>query len=310
KPSRGKPRKIRIYPSSLHGASSATNEYAYSEQSAPDDFSATELGDIVHRIVELGVGHPGIEGKIDLPSSWTQKRSNRLTDQNLIKTIITEQGLDYANKQLCELVSELMRRLEHGHLGQLSSGKRVDGHRLLGLRTELPFSHTFDVKFDPIVHGPWAPEGFVKKTFEDRALVQLQGFIDLVICTEDSSGINTLRVADIKTDRCRKKLPELQYDMEGHEPRTENEFALLRRHGIQLAIYDGALRAMNSQAPEEKRRLMLPPAIVWPGNGRMIEYPDKMMADLRLELKQLLQIKAREHLNSGSNSPLNHRNPQ
>jgi len=264
----------------------------------------------VHRIVELGVGHPGIEGNIDLPSSWTQKRPNRLTDQKLIKTIITEQGLDYRNKQLCELVFELTRRLEHGHLGLLSTGKRVDGHRLLGLRTELPFSHTFDVEFEPIVHGPWAPEGFVEKTFEDRALVQLQGFIDLVICTEDSSGRNTLRVADIKTDRCRRQLPELQYDMEGHEPRTENEFALLRRHGIQLAIYDGALRAMNSQAPEEKRRLMLPPAIVWPGNGRMIEYPDEMMTDLRSELKRLLQIRAREHLSSRNPPLLDHGNSQ
>jgi len=310
KPSRGKPRKIRIYPSSLHEDLSVTDEHVYAEQTAHSDFSATELGDVVHRIVELGVGHPGIEGNIDLPSSWTQKRPNRLTDQRLIKTIITEQGLDYRNKQLCELVFELTRRLEHGHLGLLSTGKRVDGHRLLGLRTELPFSHTFDVEFEPIVHGPWAPEGFVEKTFEDRALVQLQGFIDLVICTEDSSGRNTLRVADIKTDRCRKELPESQYDVDGHEPRTENEFALLRRHGIQLAIYDGALRAMNSQAPEEKRRLMLPPAILWPGNGRMIEYPDQMMADLRLELKQLLQIKAREQLNSGNNSLLNHRNPQ
>ena len=45
----------------------------------------TELGDIVHRIVELGVGHPGVEGKIDLPSSWTQKRLNRLTDQDSLK---------------------------------------------------------------------------------------------------------------------------------------------------------------------------------------------------------------------------------
>ncbi len=310
KPSRGKPRKVRIYPSSLHGDSPATNEHVYFEHAAHSDFSATELGDIVHRIVELGVGHPGVEGKIDLPSSWTQKRPNRLTDQRLIKTIITEQGLDYANKQLCELVSELTRRLEHGHLGLLSTGKRVDGHRLLGLRTELPFSHTFGVEFDPILHGPWAPEGFVEKTLEDRALVQLQGFIDLVICTEDPSGRNTLRVADIKTDGCRRKLPELQHDMEGHEPSTENEFALLRRHGIQLAIYDGALRAMNSQAPEEKRRLMLPPAIVWPGNGRMIEYPDKMMTDLRSELKQLLQIKAREHLNSRNVPLLDHGNSQ
>ena len=105
-------------------------------------------------------------------------------------------------------------------------------------------------------------------------------------------------------------MPELQYDTEGHEPRTEDEFALLRRHGIQLAIYDGALRAMKSQAPEEKRRLMLPPAIVWPGNGRMIEYPDEMMADLRSELKKLLKIKAREHLNPGNVTLLDHGNPQ
>jgi hypothetical protein len=55
---------------------------------------------------------------------------------------------------------------------------------------------------------------------------------------------------------------------------------------------------MNLQVPEENRRILLPPAIVWARNGRMIAYPDDMLRDLRNELGELLSITARTHLDS------------
>ena len=97
--------------------------------------------------------------------------------------------------------------------------------------------------------------------------------------------------------------------LEGSEPQSEDELNLLRRHGIQLAIYHEALEAMNLQTPQESRRLLLPPAIVWARNGRMIAYPENMLRDLRSELGELLSLTARTHLNPMEKKPHNLGNP-
>ena len=71
---------------------------------------------------------------------------------------------------------------------------------------------------------------------------------------------------------------------------------MLLRHGIQLAIYHNALEAMNEQLPIEARRLVLSPAIIWAGNGRMLEYPIEVLQNLNLTLESILVETAREHL--------------
>ena len=57
---------------------------------------------------------------------------------------------------------------------------------------------------------------------------------------------------------------------------------------------------MNEQLPEEMRRLVLPPAIVWAGNGRMVEYPDDLLRDLNSKLESNLSEIARKHLLSSA----------
>ena len=154
------------------------------------------------------------------------------------------------------------------------------------------------MNFNPITHGPWTPEGHLQTTIESQAIIQIEGLIDLVICTQDEHGRPTIRAVDIKTDGSMggKPYPESPQDDSG--PQSEDELNLLRRHGIQLSIYHEALEEMNLQVPEQDRRLLLPPAIVWARNGRMIAYPIDMLRDLRKELGELLSLTARTHLNS------------
>ena len=119
-----------------------------------------------------------------------------------------------------------------------------------------------------------------------------------MICTQDEHGRPTIRALDIKTDGSMAGKPYSESPKDDSKPRSEDELNLLRRHGIQLSIYHEALEEMNLQVPEKKRRLLLPPAIVWARNGRMIAYPKDMLRDLRKELGELLSLTARTHLNS------------
>ncbi|DAC12047.1 MAG TPA: hypothetical protein D7H73_05330, partial [Candidatus Poseidoniales archaeon] len=293
-------RKLKIAPSTLHATDSEIPNSATQNdpQTRQKNFTAAQLGTIVHRIIEVGIGHPGGKSNPPLPSSWTTFRPNRLSDISVIKSAISEIGLDPESSSLLNLVSILTGRIENGHLGKLVSGETVFGHSIHGHRTELPFTHSRKVDFNPITHGPWSPEGYLQTTIESQATIQIEGLIDLVICTQDEQGRPTIRAVDIKTDGSMGGKPSFESTQESIEPQSEDELNLLRRHGIQLAIYHEALNAMNLQVPEENRRLLLPPAIVWARNGRMIAYPDDMLRDLRNELEELLSLTARTHLDS------------
>ena len=75
---------------------------------------------------------------------------------------------------------------------------------------------------------------------ESRAVVQMEGFIDIVICTQDSEGRPTIRAVDIKTDSTMRMLSaEDPSDFHNLGPDFEDRMKL--RHGIQLAIYHNAL---------------------------------------------------------------------
>ena len=293
-------RKLKIAPSTLHANDSEVLKPSTQNDSKTrqNSFTAAQIGTIVHRIIEVGIGHPGGKPNPPLPSSWTMFRPNRISDISVIKSAISEIGLDSESSPLLNLVSTLTSRIEHGHLGKLVSGETVFGHSIHGHRTELPFTHSRKVDFNPITHGPWSPEGHLQTTIESQAIIQIEGLIDLVMCTQDERGRPTIRAVDIKTDGSTGMEPSSESTQEGSEPQSEEELNLLRRHGIQLAIYHEALNSMNLQVPEENRRILLPPAIVWARNGRMIAYPDDMLRDLRSELGELLSITARTHLDS------------
>ncbi len=305
-------RKLKIAPSTLHvdDPEIAGPVIQNHSKNQKNNFTAAQLGTIVHRVIEVGIGHPGGDSKPPLPSSWTTFRPNRLSEISVIKSAISGIGLDPESSSLLNLVSMLTSRIENGHLGKLVSGEPVSGHRIHGHRTELPFTHSRKVDFNPIIHGPWSPEGYLQTSIESQAIIQIEGLIDLVICTQDERGRPTIRAVDIKTDGSMGVEHSFETPLEGHEPQSQDELNLLRRHGIQLAIYHEALEAMNLQTPEESRRLLLPPAIVWARNGRMIAYPDNMLRYLRSELGELLSLTARTHLNPVEEKPHNLGNPQ
>jgi hypothetical protein len=305
-------RKLKIAPSTLHvdDPEIAGPVIQNHSKNQKNNFTAAQLGTIVHRVIEVGIGHPGGDSKPPLPSSWTTFRPNRLSEISVIKSAISGIGLDPESSSLLNLVSMLTSRIENGHLGKLVSGEPVSGHRIHGHRTELPFTHSRKVDFNPIIHGPWSPEGYLQTSIESQAIIQIEGLIDLVICTQDERGRPTIRAVDIKTDGSMGVEHSFETPLEGYEPQSQDELNLLRRHGIQLAIYHEALEAMNLQTPEESRRLLLPPAIVWARNGRMIAYPDNMLRYLRSELGELLSLTARTHLNPVEEKPHNLGNPQ
>ena len=51
------------------------------------------FGNIFHRIIEIGIGNPG-PGENDpstaLPSSWTTKTEDRITDEDIHRTVFSE----------------------------------------------------------------------------------------------------------------------------------------------------------------------------------------------------------------------------
>ena len=295
------PRHVKIAPSSLHDASDANHfgpkGHESSNISNQIDLHPSELGNIVHRIVEVGIGHPGGSFWPPLPNSWTMQRPHRMTDDYLIESVLNEIGIESNKGPLIRHVKNIMQKINHGHLGMLSRGEQVCGHALHGHRTELPFIFSKTVTFPSIIHGNWTPYGLMETSIENRAVVKMEGFIDLVICTEDQDGRPTIRAVDVKTDSTVSGISDRPVG-DDHNPRTDFEFELLRRHGNQLAVYHEALRAMNKQSPLEMQRNLLPPAIVWAGNGRMIEYPAGMIEDFCEKVESTLSFLARDQLSN------------
>ena len=293
------PRYIRIAPSSLHFPTDDSNSEILQgreqKRNLNETLSPAELGTIVHRIVEVGVGNCGTDPTPPLPHSWTTGRPSRLNDRTLLNTVLKETGVGPMTESKVEAISELIKNIEDGYLGRITRGETVNGHTLQGLRTELPFLLSKKVEFEPLVHGLWTPDGRRATTLESRAVVQMEGFIDIVICTQDSEGRPTIRAVDIKTDSTMRML-SAEDPSDFHNPGPDFEDRMLLRHGIQLAIYHNALEAMNEQLPIEARRLVLSPAIIWAGNGRMLEYPIEVLQNLNLTLESILVETAREHL--------------
>ncbi|MDP7387536.1 MAG: 3'-5' exonuclease, partial [Candidatus Thalassarchaeaceae archaeon] len=293
------PRYIRIAPSSLHFPTDDSDPDILEQRKRKRNFNETltptELGTIVHRVVEVGIGNCGTDPTPPLPHSWTTRRPNRLNDRTLLNTVLKETGVGPTNESMIEAISELMKNIEDGYLGRITKGETVKGHTLQGLRTELPFLLSKEVEFEPLIHSLWTPDGKWATTLESRAVVQMEGFIDIVICTQDPEGRPTMRAVDIKTDSTMRTLLA-EHNSDPHNPSLDFENRMLLRHGIQLAIYHNALVAMNEQLPIKARRLLLPPAIVWAGNGRMVEYPIEVLENLNSMLESILVETAREHL--------------
>ena len=140
----------------------------------------------------------------------------------------------------------------------------------------------------------------------DKAIIEMSGIVDLVLCTANSSGESYIRAVDLKTedagqvdsDSSEGLLEALGSDLAG--PACEAEIEILSKHRMQLNLYYLALQSIQKarEAADLSYRTVLPPAILVAVTGRMVEYPMEMLERASQELEELLVRSAGMALNS------------
>ena len=78
-------------------------------------------------------------------------------------------------------------------------GLEVDGRKVEGLRTEMPFHISIPVEFESVTRGKWTPDGEEVLISLDSTRVELSGIIDLVLCATSDDGAPAIRAIDLKT---------------------------------------------------------------------------------------------------------------
>ena len=252
----------------------------------PLELDAATLGKVIHRIFEIGIMNPGPpEGPSpDLPSSWISESPDRLTDQTLMNQVFDEILPPGSTiEEYSGIVQTILDRIRQGPLGKLCSGKQVSGHVVDGLRTEMPFHISRKVDLGGIVRGRWSPDGLEPLSIISETSLEMDGVIDLVLCTSSESG-KFIRPIDLKTEEAMSIVREdisgliSSFGKTSFKPSSESESHILQHHSMQLTLYYLALKSI-----EDERKLrglpyreVLRPAILVGVTGRIVEYPEEM----------------------------------
>ena len=268
------------------------------------------FGNIFHRIIEIGIGNPG-PGENDpstaLPSSWTTKTEDRITDEDIHRTVFSELlPADADADKVSEATTIMAQRVSDGRLGEMIRGSEFDGMRVEGLRTEMPFHLSMPVSFEAVRRGKWSPDGVEDLVTIDSTTMDMSGVIDLVLCTSNVNGKPTIRAIDLKTTDAHCLLDESQSGLlealgdETTGPACEREEQLLRKHRLQMALYHKALEESESDRSREglPSRQVLPPAILVGVTGRLVEYPQALLEEAKSDLIETLSRTARMSLAS------------
>ena len=274
---------------------------------------AALFGTIVHRIIEIGIGNPGPEGEnstTPLPESWIQK-SNDSIDSNEIHNIVFDEllPLDANREKTSELVNLMISKIKSGPLGKLSRGETFDGHRVEGLRTEMPFNITKTIQLNSLIRSRWTPDGYEPLSKIEFANIEMSGLIDLVLCTVNN-GESNIRPIDIKTEEAKKLFYDSNdglFEASGEintQPKCQAEIDMLMEHRMQQALYYSALQSLENERSKSgyPSRKVLSPAILVGVTGRMVVYPDDMLEKALNDLEENLSLAAEMSL--GSNAPL------
>ena len=268
------------------------------------------FGDIFHRIIEIGIGNPGPGENgpsTPLPSSWTNKTEDRITDQDIHRTVFSELLPADADSDKVGEVTEIMaQRVSQGKLGEMIRGIEMDGMRVEGLRTEMPFHVSIPVSFDSVGRSKWSPDGKKVLVTIDSTTIDMSGVIDLVICTSNENGSPTIRAIDLKTTDAHCLLNKSHSGLldslgkEAKGPVCQEEEELLRKHKLQMALYHQALEESESDRSNEglPSRKVLPPAILVGITGRLVEYPQELLEEAKADLMETLSRTARMSLAS------------
>ncbi len=223
---------------------------------------------------------------------------------SIINQVLDELLPPGADREGCRsLTQTMLSRIKEGPLGDLTSGKENDGETVEGLRTEMPFHLSRRLTIDTIVRSRWTPDGPEPLSVIEEAEVEMDGVIDLVLCTVSEQG-RAIRPIDLKTEeafRVNSDVREGLMEPYGNfkiEPACDAEIEMLEHHGMQLALYYLALSTIE----EERKRRNLPhrkvlrPAILVGITGRVVEYPEDMFRKTIEKLDQLLSSAAKMSL--------------
>jgi superfamily I DNA/RNA helicase len=268
------------------------------------------FGNVFHRIIEIGIGNPGPGENgpsTALPSSWTTKTEDRITDEDIHRTVFSELlPPDADADKVSEATAKMAQRVSDGRMGEMIRGTEFDGMRVEGLRTEMPFHLSMPVSFEAVRRGKWSPEGVEDLVTIDSTTIDMSGVIDLVLCTSNVNGKPTIRAIDLKTTDAHCLLDESQSGLlealgvETTGPACEAEEELLRKHRLQMALYHQALEESESDRSSEglPSRQVLPPAILVGVTGRLVEYPQALLEEAKADLIETLSRTARMSLAS------------
>ena len=262
--------------------------------------SATEFGSLFHRLLEIGLPNPGSEAG-NLEQLWIQKQGDKLTDEDTVEQVMAQSSITDA-KILAKTRSRLLhlgQLARNGALGILASGKRFDGYKVEGLRTELPFYFTIENHPKDRYRHQWTPNGAYPNAVIEKITAIFDGRADLVLALVDESGQGWLQVVDAKTTGCLSKfnVEDLEKghplqkvtDPESPFATTSSEEDIIADHRLQLALYSRALEMGESLKPENARRKILPPAIQVSASGRMIRMTDDDYEKAKKDLDSLVK---------------------
>ena len=285
-------------------------EGAMESTSMPSNVDPATFGTIFHRVLEIGLGNPGLDGQnpsAPLLPSWTVYREDRINDPEIYKTVFNELlPPDADEARTSELVAMMADRVSSGSLGAMIRKNVVRNHRLEALRTEMPFHISIDVDTKGAAKHRWSPDGDIPMISHDSAVVEMSGIIDLVVCTQTTDGQPAIRAVDLKTEDAGAidaDTPTRLIEALGSEeagPANEAETEVLSKHSLQLALYYRALKSIEDAREAEglSSRQVLPPAILIGVTGRLVEYPEEMLARSLSNLDALLERSATMSLSS------------
>ena len=263
--------------------------------------SPTELGLIVHRMFEVGIGNPGPaknQPSMPLPEIWSTPVNSRLLDTDMMEEVFAEllpRGVDV--ERTSEIVTAMMYRIEEGIVGRLTNAEIIDGERVEGLRTEYPFTISNAVSFEAVSRTRWTPDGEETLSYIENAFVDMDGSIDLALCSSHEDGSSSIRPIDLKTEQSTSILTGSgglldAYGNTSTDPANDAELEMLQHHRLQLTLYHRALEMMEARRPEGQQRRVERPAILVGVSGRLVIYPEDMFAAAQSELDDILTTAA------------------
>ena len=266
----------------------------YHSDSKDIEYMTTEidpalLGKVIHRIFEIGLMNPGPpeDSKPDLPISWTTRSPDLLLDHDLMNQVFDEILPPEANRaEYSEISRSVLSRIRKGPLGEMCEGSTVGGHIVEGLRTEMPFHLSREIDLGGIIRGRWTPEGSQPLSSINSASLEMDGVIDLVLCTK-SGDSHYIRPIDLKTEEAigfqsddyEGLISSLGED--GLNPSSEFEKNMLEHHSMQLTLYYLALKSIEDERKRRglPHREVLRPAILIGVTGRIVEYPEEIFSE-------------------------------